>query len=123
MFHFFLFRISKATEISNEALSCGDELELTAKLKMLKRFAHIFEEFNHDVELTMSQFDQRMIEVGKGNAMAAAAGDRNHPLIGIPSRIPKADLSIYTIGDRGKCVISYIKSMENELCFIVDLDR
>lgn len=87
---------------------------------MLKRFSHIFEEFNHDVELAMSQFDKRMVEVGKGSASSV---ERDHPLIGVPSRIPRADLSTYKIGDRGKCAISYIKSIENDLCFIVDLNR
>lgn len=91
---------------------------MVVKLKMLKRFSHIFEEFNHDVELTMSQFDKRMIEVGK----RANAGIE-HPLVGPPSRIPRADLSVYKTGDRGKCVISYIKSIENDLCFIVDINR
>lgn len=111
----------KANEISSEALSCSDELKLTGKLKMLKRFSHICEEFNHDVELAMSQFDKRMIEVGKGNAPYAF--DRIHPLVAAPSRIPKTDLSVYKIGHRGKCAISYIKSIENDLCFIFDLDR
>lgn len=87
---------------------------------MLKRFSHIFEEFNNDVELAMCQFDKRMVDVGRGSL---AAVDRNHPLVAAPSRIPKADLSIYKVGDRGKCAISYIKSIENELCFIVDLSR
>lgn len=110
----------KANEISNDALSCSDELELIAKLKMLKRFSHIFEEFNHDVELAVSQFDKRMIEVGKSSA---AIVDSTHPLVGAPSRIPKANLSGYKIGHRGKCVISHIKSIEDDLCFIVDLNR
>lgn len=114
---FCVFSSRKANDIADEAFSCTDEFELTSKLKMIKRFSNIFEEFNHDVELAMSRFDKRMVDIGNESI------NQNYALLQTPSCIAKADLTGYKAGDRGKCAISYIKSVDEDLCYVVDLGR
>lgn len=85
-----------------------------ASLKLLISFGEALDRFNNDIELCFNRIQPRLYE----NAVKTM----QLPLVE-PKTIFKCDLSAYTIGTIGKCVISYIKDIERDLCFIVDIER
>lgn len=83
-------------------------------IKLLITFGDALEKFNNDIELCFNRVQPQLYE----NVVRAM----QLPIFESKT-IFKCDLSAYRTGTTGECIITYIKDVERDLCFIADIGR
>lgn len=111
----------QANQIKNYAVSAEID-DLPSNVKLLHSFGKVLQRFNHDVEIIISQFDKGIV-----NQIASdksdGGNDNGYLLVKTASFIPKFYLSMYNVGYQSECLMSFVKDLVNNLCFIVDVSR